>query len=103
MKLGIARRARVLVLGGAVACGGFGATCAEAKKDVKWVIDQTQSACVVANLLKPTPEVAAICGIDAAVVPWLDVVLSAHRTVIAKVRGESCATAPVASTSAATK
>lgn len=94
MKLGIAMRARALALGGAVAMSGFGATCAEAKKDAKWVIDGTQSACIVANLLKPTPEVAAICGIDATLVPWLDVVLSAHRVALAKVRGESCA--PVA-------
>lgn len=99
MKLGIGR---VMVL--AIGVSSVGATCQQVKQDTKWVLDQTQSACVIANLLLPTATVATICKIDATLVPWLDVVLSAHRTIAAKVRGEStCAPAPVTSTSASTK
>lgn len=87
MKLGIGRAVGVL----AIASMGVGATCAQAKSDAKWVIDQTQAACVIANVLLPTATVASICKVDAVLVPWLDVVLSTNRTVLSKVRGESCA------------
>lgn len=96
MKLGIGRVVGVL----AIASMSVGATCAQAKQDTKWAIDQTQSACVIANMLLPTATVAMICKIDAVLVPMLDVVLSANRVVMAKVRGESCA--PVATPDAGT-
>ena len=88
------------MLGLGVATSGVGATCAQAKQDTKWAIDQTQSACVIANMLLPTATVATICKVDAVLVPWLDVMLSAHRSVMAAVRGQSCA--PVATPDAGT-
>ena len=54
-----------------------GATCAEARQDLKFALDATQIGCVLANALMPSSEaIAEACSIDKALVPAIDELLA---------------------------
>ena len=68
---------------GFVACLGvataMGLGCAGWKRDAKSVVDAATAVCVIANGMSTNAEIMAICGIEQALAPVVDAILSEHR------------------------
>ncbi len=63
--------------------------CAEFQRDVKFVLDAGQVACVIANATSDDATVMQVCGIADVLIPDLKVILAAQRASLAKAKKEA--------------
>lgn len=88
----------VVGLGSISSCAAWGT----AKPVVKTVLDDTQLACILANAIFPSKEIAVICKVDAVLVPWLDDLLSSKRAAMKREAEQRAGACLPASSSSAT-
>lgn len=82
---------RALLVVGLVGSVGLGATCAQVKADVKYLVEN-DAACLLANVFLPNSDAMTVCKIDAALQPAASALLSARRNELAKAGQRPCAT-----------
>jgi hypothetical protein len=67
----------------AILCSAFACT-AQQKRDAKTALDIANTFCILAHSTEEPPAIAAVCGIEAVVVPEIERFLSEHRQASAR-------------------